>query len=120
MNESINAIEREILTHLFKSAKGLEAFTLYRKSKLSFSLFTKSLLSLVKRNFVIELKEEFYKISSTGIAYLNLTRPIGKEPQWRKIPDKYATQSIPSESFYVPSLKLLDPYTFKTIKKNVE
>lgn len=117
MKESINLIEREILTQLFKSAKGLEAFTLYRKSKLSFSVFTNNLLSLVKKNLVAELKEEFYKITPTGVAFLNLTRPVGKEPQWRKIPDKYAGESIPCNSFYVPSLKLLDPYTFEVKKK---
>lgn len=111
---SINLIEKDILTHLFKSSKGLEAFTLFKKSKLSFSTFTKNLLSLEQKKLISEINEEFYNITQEGISLLSLTKPIGKEPSWKKIPDKYSCPAISVDSFYIPSLRLLDNNTFET------
>lgn len=111
---TINLIEKDILTHLFKSSKGLEAFTLFKKSKISFSIFTRNLLTLEQKKLISEINDEFYNITQDGISLLSLISPIGKEPSWKKIPEKYSNQAISVDSFYIPSLRLLDNDTFVT------
>ncbi|MCG8708495.1 hypothetical protein JHU04_001707 [Brenneria sp. 4F2] len=108
----MSEIERDILTFLFKSSAGLDAFTLFKRVKIPFSEFSKALFLLSDKNFVEESREEFYKITPAGRNMLSSVSSNKKNANWREIPERFREISLPVNSYYVPSIKLLDKDTF--------
>lgn len=50
MKSGTNGVEKSILQNLFKSTQGLEAFTIFRRLNLPFSIFAKNIASLEKKD----------------------------------------------------------------------
>ncbi|PVZ78180.1 hypothetical protein C9426_35055 [Serratia sp. S1B] len=114
MHIIINMIERDIIHILFKSASGLDAFTIFRRLKIPFSNFSRALLSLNEKKLIIEIKEDFYKITTEGkylLTQSNLRNTESKEA-WNAVPTKYKSNHITPNSKYIPSIRLLDKSTF--------
>lgn len=105
--------EIEILKSLLKSSHGLEAFTIFKRLKIPFSSFITSITSLTKKGMIEEAKEEFYKITSTGISHLNFSKKNDNSNPWMDIPKQYELEKFDVDSFYIPNRRLLDKTTFK-------
>ncbi|MCS5455893.1 hypothetical protein ACV6DN_04595 [Enterobacter asburiae] len=106
-------IEIEILKILLKSSHGLEAFTIFKRLKISFSSFIKNMASLTNKGMIEEAKEEFYKITSIGISQLNLAKKNNSTYAWLVLPERFEPEKFDVNSFYIPNRRLLDKITFK-------
>ncbi|MBT2105559.1 winged helix-turn-helix domain-containing protein [Enterobacter mori] len=113
MKPSLSQIEKNILLILFKSNNGLEAFTIFRRLNLPFSIFMKNISLLEKRNFIKETSEQFYKLTDKGQSIISISPSFTGDRNWEKIPEKYDSEKIPVHSYYIPNIKLLDKNFFK-------
>lgn len=112
MHLVVNDIEKDIMHILFKSTSGLDAFTIFRRLKVPFSNFSKALLSLNEKKLIRELREDFYSISIDGKMFIMQINSKNTETGWNEIPKKYKSQQIQNNSKYIPSIHLLDKFTF--------
>ena len=108
MKSGTNGVEKSILQNLFKSTQGLEAFTIFRRLNLPFSIFAKNIASLEKKGYIIESREEFYKITESGISAIIHSTSISKQKPWLIIPDRYDSTAISPSSYYIPNINLMD------------
>ncbi|HCG6958887.1 hypothetical protein [Vibrio parahaemolyticus] len=109
----LKAIEIKALKTLWKSSKGLDAFSFFRRLDLSFSDYSKTIRSLRDKSLIEEVTDDFFLITSEGIALLTYKSSLKKERPWRTVPDRFLSTKISTSDFYVPSLYLLDMKTFK-------
>lgn len=105
--------EIKLLSLLMSSAKGLNAFTLFRKLEVPFPVFTSVVLSLTEGNNIKETKSDFYQITDQGRRILSLHASKKKERTWREPPAQFICTKLEVDEFYVPSLSRLDKKTFK-------
>ncbi|WP_335922284.1 hypothetical protein [Shewanella algae] len=110
MNLSKN--ENIALNILLKSSKGLDAFTFFKRLGLSFSDFIKIIESLTLKGTIEETKVDFFKLTPLGKEYTLKQRALIKVKHWRRVPEHFLGKKVPNDSFYIPSLKLLDKTTF--------
>ncbi|AWS55611.1 TPA: hypothetical protein SMP24_002589 [Proteus mirabilis] len=113
MHSFSNDIEKDIMHILYKSAYGLDAYTIFRRLKIPFSNFSKALLSLNEKKLIKESREDFYTISTEGKLLIIKINSKNVDTAWNEIPKKYKSKNIPSNSKYIPSIHLLDKSTFK-------
>jgi hypothetical protein len=113
----LNISESRILAIIFKSGKSIDAFTVYRRLKLSFGEYDKSTRSLVDKGLVHE-KEQSLNITLEGKKFL-LTQKnnylINNIKEWRNIPNEYTQGSIQANELYIPKRSLLDSRHFVDI-----
>lgn len=113
MKYSLSQIERNILLILLKSNNGLEAFTIFRRLNLPFSIFMKSISLLEKHEFIKETSEQFYKLTNKGHSIISITPSFTGDKKWKKLPDKYDSEKISVHSYYIPNINLLSKNFFK-------
>ena len=118
---NISPKNRKLLCLLMKANRELDSFTLFRRSKLSFSDFAATINQLTKEKYIAE-SEKKLKLTPKGVSvvavYYRHNGSITKE--WREVPSKYRSTQLDVNSPYVPSIRLLDTRTFKNIKTDVE
>jgi predicted transcriptional regulator len=112
--------ESETLNILMKSSRGLDAFSLFRRTKVSFTEFSKTIRELTKYDFITEIKDDFYTITKDGQTYITKANRIAKDRPWRDVPKRFLGKKIKNNDFYIPSLKLLDKKTFNIPKKEID
>ncbi|ELB2095175.1 hypothetical protein M2G59_02365 [Vibrio vulnificus] len=113
MMTKLKPIEVKALNALWKSSKGLDAFSFFRRLDLSFTDYSKTVRSLCDKALIKEAADDFFLITSEGIAYLTQKTSQQNERPWRTVPDRFLSMKISTSDFYVPSLCLLDEKTFK-------
>lgn len=111
--KKISHIEIKFLEILFKSSKGLDSYTLFKRSQLSFPEFTKVLFSLTDNELIIEKKDEFYVLSIKGEQETLKLVSKRSSKEWRQVPKRFVRPRLAADEFYVPSISLLDKKTFK-------
>lgn len=117
----LNATDKKLVISLYKSNRSLEAFTLFRRLKINFTDFLKSVSRLQELLFVEENQNRI-ALTEEGFnwALRNLNSSQCENKHWRNIPEKYFCTKIDENDFYIPSKKLLDRRTFPFLKNDVE
>ncbi|HAS6239685.1 TPA: hypothetical protein I7181_19750 [Vibrio vulnificus] len=114
MMTKLKPMEIKALNALWKSAKGLDAFSFFLRLDISFKDYSKTVRSLCDKALIKEAADDFFLITPDGIACLTQKSLQQKERPWRTVPDRFLSKKISTSDFYVPSLCLLDEKTFKT------
>lgn len=109
---NLSTTELKALTVLWKSSKGLDAFSFFRKLDISFSNFSKIIRSLSEKKLIKEDSDDFFIITSEGIKQVTHKIADKKRRSWRDIPERFLTSKIASSELYIPSTSLLDKSTF--------
>jgi hypothetical protein len=102
-----------LLSLLFKAYGTLDSYTLFRRSKLSFSVFTESVNNLVQNQLVNEIDNSL-SLSRAGKEFVlnnNFMLSTVKKP-WRQVPDSFIGSKLRLEELYIPSISALDKKTF--------
>ncbi len=115
----ITDIERRALITLLKGNRQLDSFTLFKRLKVGFSSFSRSILSLVEMGFVEE-DDNNIRLTIRGAEYVSLGLGERGEKAWRKVPSRFLKTKMEPNQPYTPSIKLLDTQTFKNLKNDVE
>ncbi len=111
----ISKIEFRLLSLVYKSSHYLNAFTVYRKLKLSFSEFINAFNKLLEKEFIESIDKKIH-ITAKGNKFLLEKKNnylILVEKIWRKVPSEFTQNCIESNEFYVPRKTLLDSRQFK-------
>ena len=116
----VSKSELEVLVTLMKSSSGLDAFSLFRRLKVSFSDFSKAVRNLTEHGFIREVKDDFYRLTKEGEKYINRQKTTSVDRHWRQVPEKFLASKLKKGSFYIPSVRLLDRKTFKIKDDKVE
>lgn len=99
-----------VLVLLFKSNTALTAFTVYRRLRLTYSQFNKSVSELSHMQLV-EISDNRISISKHGKDILIQQKSsyiFTGAKTWRNIPDNFIGNKIEPNDFYVPALSKLD------------
>lgn len=108
----MNDIERLIIKILYKSHNKLDAYILFKRSKLNYKIFIKNLTILLEKKY-IEENDEILKLTKIAISSISTNIVFGDIiPKWKEIPQKYRISKISSDEIYIPSLSLIDKKTF--------
>lgn len=103
-----------LLSLVYMASGSLDAFTLYRRSRLTYVRFTGLIEKLTKNELLIyrdnkfELSEEAKELLHQNKNYL-----IEKVKSWRRVPKEFVTDNIYTDTMYVPSRSRLDSRQFK-------
>lgn len=110
----LSIIEARILSLVYKSSHSLNAFTVYRRLRLTYKDFYNSINSLIEKGFVEETNER-YQITSLGKEFLIKKKYYLKKENkiWRQVPTDFIQNSINTNELYVPRIALLDSRQFK-------
>ncbi|MEZ8503454.1 hypothetical protein AB6D08_19275 [Vibrio splendidus] len=108
----LSTVELKALTVIWKSSKGLDAFSFFRRLDISFSVFSKVIRSLGEKKLIREEIEDFFVITTEGINQVTKKSFDKKKRPWRDVPDKFLTTKISPSELYIPSTSLLDETTF--------
>lgn len=113
------SLVRVILLLIFRSGSFISTFSLYRKTRVSFSDFVQAVTSLKEKGFVTE-EENLIKLTKEGYSLvLNKLRAPelkGSIP-WREVPERFKRENLfPSEP-YIPNVGLLDKKLFNIPRK---
>lgn len=117
----INKIEHKLLAILYEANKVLDSFTLFRRIKITFPAFSKSIISLLSKG-LIEEQGDNIKLTKLGIevtAAYRKTTPWDI-PSWRQIPQNMQKRKISFQEPYIPSIKKIDKRTFQMIGNNIK
>lgn len=120
MNDiAVSKKDFKLLEEVYISSNGLSAYSLFKRSKYSFSDFIKSVNSLLAKELIHEQSDDFYKVTVLGIKLVTSSRQRDNEKNWRNIPDFMKGEKIMRDSFYTPSLIALDIRSFNIRKGSV-
>ena len=108
----LNPMEIKALNTLWKSSKGLDAFSFFRRLNVSFTDYSRITRLLCDKALIKETTNDFFVITTEGITYISQKRIQQREQPWRTVPNKFLSAKISTSEFYVPSLYLLDKKTF--------
>lgn len=109
----LDKTHHRLLTLLFKSSGRLDSYTLFKRSKLSFSEFSKAVMLLISEEYITE-DDNHVSMSDKGKKHmLGVTTDRHGERPWRSLPDKYKLKLVSIDEPYIPDIKLLDKKTFK-------
>ncbi len=108
----LSKAELETLIVLIKSSRGLDAFSLFRRLNVPFSDFTKIISNLSDADYIEEVKDDYVRISKAGRNYVNQQEVTASRKHWRDVPDRFLGLKLKDDSFYIPSIRLLDKTTF--------
>lgn len=109
---NLSATELKALTVIWKSSKGLDAFSFFRRLDISFSNFSKVTRSLSEKKLIIEEVDDFFVITSEGIKQVSHKVSDKKRRTWRDVPERFLTPKMAPSELYIPSISLLDKNTF--------
>lgn len=110
---------RKFLGILFNGNRDLDAFTLFKRMKISFFEFSRALRTLQEAGYVAESGNRI-KITPLGIDLIAIKRTSATDNPWRKVPSEFSRAKLNNDEMYVPSVRLLDKITFLNTKNNVE
>ncbi|MBY6017894.1 hypothetical protein KUW04_08900 [Halomonas denitrificans] len=110
---SLSKIDERILNVLYSSSRGLDAFSLFKRSEVSFPDFSKALAILSEAQLVGEPSDDFFVISQSGRQLLLTKRKTKNSREWRTVPSKFLGPKQKENKPYIPSLKKLDKKSFK-------
>lgn len=108
----LSTTELKALTVIWKSSKGLDAFSFFRRLDISFSNFSKITRSLSEKKLIKEEHDDFFVITSEGIEQVSHNVSDKKRRTWRDIPERFLTPKMPPSELYIPSTSLLDKKYF--------
>lgn len=115
----LSDLDRYLARLLFGSGRGLDAFTLFRRSKAGFSVFMKSVARLKEGGVVVE-QDGNISLTQHGREMILLSGAYGRRnAEWRKVPQKMLRNRIDASEFYIPSRKLLDRRTFNFVDEDI-
>lgn len=112
MKKKLLPMDIKVLTVLWKSSHGLNAFTLFSRLDTSFSTFSKVTRTLSDRNLITEDTDDFFAITQEGIALLTQINTHKKSRPWRDVPKEFLIPKSSTSDFYIPSTRLLDKKLF--------
>jgi hypothetical protein len=110
---NLNSSKKNILQLLFKSYYNLDSFTLFKRSKLSFSLYSLIIRQLLSDGFITEEDNNIVLTNKAKTFIITTRSESGKSNSWREIPAIYKTNEVSIDEPYVPSIRRLDKRTFK-------
>lgn len=116
----LNRVHRKLLSDLLKAHGKLDSFTLFKRSKVSFSEFASATRFLFDAQLTEE-DEDNVILSKKGKEYITSIE-ITQEGQykWREIPNTLKINSIDIDEPYIPNIELLDKRTFNIKLANVD
>lgn len=119
MHKKVSPLQKKMLAILFKGGRELDSFTLFKRAKIGFSEFTLTINGLIDSHLIEEVENRL-NLSDEGVAIvLQGGSGIG-EKVWRHVPEEFIVQRTPPNQPYTPSVRLLDPRTFKSLKTDVD
>jgi len=119
--KKLNSLDNFILKILYESSGSLDEFTAFRRSKVSFSEFTKSLTKLYSNQYLIEVNKKIQLSDKARIHILSSGNELGsKDKDWREVPEELKLAKHSKFDLYIPSQKKLDKRTFKKSDDRVE
>ncbi len=109
----MNSLHNKILKTLYKANSKLDAFTLFKRMKVSFSEYTQAVNVLIE-NKIVEKDEYTLRLTKIGrekvLVRLNANGTLFKH--WRNVPEDFMGPQMPINEPYIPSIKRLDKKTF--------
>lgn len=111
----LKKIEYLLLEILFKAHNGLDSFTLFKRSKVDFTVFSTAASKLIETTHAIEINNRFH-ITELGTKSVLLHLKLQSERPWRDVPQEflYATCIAEQAKPYIPNIRLLDKVLFKS------
>lgn len=110
----LNDESKCLLGLLFKANKKLDAATLWRRSKLSYPVFAKTVFELSEQK-LIYVTDFVIKISNEGIGLVANGYTNFSNSGWKDVPERFIRSHLEVDEMYIPSMKRLDKFTFKKI-----
>lgn len=111
---NISKLHETLLKTIFNSSGILDVYTLFKRSKLDFSSFSKSLKYLIDQDILIE-NENHVSVNEKKItevkSYIFRLKQDGRA--WRMIPENMIGKNIYINSPYIPSRSILDKKAFQ-------
>ncbi|MEZ9578672.1 MULTISPECIES: hypothetical protein [unclassified Vibrio] len=108
----LSTSELKALTVIWKSSKGLDAFSFFRRLDISFSDFSKTIRLLSEKKLIKEEHDDFFVITAKGIELAISSSSDKKRRSWRDIPERFLAPKMASSELYIPSISLLDKKFF--------
>ncbi|AKJ43526.1 MarR family transcriptional regulator [Pragia fontium] len=112
----LTSSELHFLLIINNSAKGLTAFTLFRRLGVPMPSFIKLVKNLTEKRLINEINSDFYVITDDGRKSVIMRKRSVSARDWREVPKNYLTTQIQTTEMYAPSLKLLDKKLFNIDK----
>ena len=106
--------EINILFLLFKANNPLQAFTIYKRFRLTYSDFSKSIFSLIRKKLIIG-KDNKFRITTIGRKRVFKEKNnylLTQSKSWRFVPKEFMQTKIGTNDFYIPNRSLLDSRQF--------
>lgn len=107
-----------ILLNIFKSSNGLNAYTLFKRSKISYPLFMNCIRKLQNKKLIEIDKEDHITITESAVCFI-LQRGFKKDnnADWKKAPEIFLKNKSDINTLYIPNISLLDSKEFSDILK---
>lgn len=110
----LNDESKCLLSLLFKANRKLDAATLWRRSKLSYPVFSKTVFDLSEQK-LIYVTDFVVKISNEGVNLVANGYSNVSSRGWKDVPERFIRTHLDVDEMYIPSMKRLDKFTFKKI-----
>lgn len=118
--KKLNELQNTLLKLLYSSYGKLDSYTLFKRSRVSFSEFTKALIYLINKNYITD-NDHVIQLTDQGIANIyNNFSPSEVSKKWREIPTELKLEKMDANDLYIPSASLLDEKTFKLKQNEVD
>lgn len=107
-----------ILLNIFKSSNGLNAYTLFKRSKISYPLFMNCIRKLQNKKLIEIDKEDHITVTESAVCFI-LQRGFKKDnnADWKKTPKIFLKNKSDINTLYIPNISLLDSKEFSDILK---
>jgi len=107
-----------ILLNIFKSSNGLNAYTLFKRSQISYPLFMECIRKLEKKKLLVIDEQDHITITELAINFIfQRGMNIKNNAKWRKIPENFQKNKLDINTPYIPNISLLDSNKFSDILK---
>ncbi len=111
---------RRILAELLKAHGKLDAFTLFKRSMMSFTEFARSTETLFSEKLAGEDDAGVVFLTKTGRDYINRIEPIAGIRKWREVPEHLTVGPHSLDDPYIPNIRILDKGTFFMNEESVD
>ncbi|CAI9388468.1 MULTISPECIES: hypothetical protein [Citrobacter] len=113
-----NNVELQLLYLLLKSHNQLDSFTAFKRMRISFAEFSKTLYNLKQLKLIEELDKKI-KLTKTGYVRAFTEYSSKTDKKWREVPSTFKLNEYDIDEPYLPNLRLLDPIKFPIAKSKI-
>lgn len=111
--DRLSSLEFLIIKNIFISSGVMDSYTLFRRTKVSFPLFERTLRNLEEKGF-LEIKNLTIKLSKIASDFImkNISEYGCYNKEWRDVPLDMKIVPMSLSHKYIPSIRLLDKKKF--------